>query len=816
MDSALHGWRVLDLADEKGAYCGKLLADLGADVIKIEPPGGDATRRRPPFWGDAPHPDRGLFFLYMNTSKRGVTLDLAAPDGQALFKRLARTADLVIETFPPGHLDGFGVGYDALRADHPQLVFTSITGFGQSGPQRDAHTADIVASALGGAMHLTGAADDPPVMLAGSQAYVTASLFAAVSSLLALHHSATSGEGQHVDISIEEAIAAATHICGAGKWLDDGMISTRMGTGLFASVPSGVYPCRDGSIYLMINRPSHWQVLAQWIHEVTGNAAVLDPIWDGPSAVRQSDRALLDGYIAELTSRFTVDECYHEGQRRHLAITPVNTAAAVASDPQLAARGYFVDVEHAGGDRLRYPGAPYRHTVTPWRIAHPAPRIGEHNDAIFGGELGLSPERRRAVQSAGSLRTGMVHPLHGLRVVEFTAGMAGPWIGRFMAYCGAEVIKVESHRRPDVTRQYVPPYAPEMGIQSQLSPWLTDWNAGKRCVALDLTNADAVALAKRVIAASDVVVENYRTGVMDKLGLGYADLARAKPDLVMLSSSGYGDTGPYRNYVTWGPNIEALSALSTVSGFPERDCTITQYAYPDVLSALHGLVAVLGALDYRRRTGRGQYINLSQLEATTAAIGHVLLEHLANGREPESLGNRSQSAAPHGCYRCRGDDRWCAIAVTSEAMWARFCGALGKPEWCTDACFATLAARQERAAELDELIETWTTQRDAYEVMHTLQRAGVAAGVVQNIADQFERDPQLRARNFFETIPHAKKGTVVANGIPLGLTGTPGKTEHAGAAIGQDNDHVFGTLLGMTREEIQHHVDSGAIEASGA
>ena len=240
----------------------------------------------------------------------------------------------------------------------------------------------------------------------------------------------------------------------------------------------------------------------------------------------------------------------------------------------------------------------------------------------------------------------MAGALEGVRVVEFTAGMAGPWIGRFMAYCGAEVIKVESKQRPDVTRQYVPPWAPEMGIQSQLSPWFTDWNAGKRFVALDLTQPKAIELAKRVVAASDVVVENCSTGVMDKLGLGYAALRRVKPDLIMFSSSGYGDSGPYARYVTWGPNIEALSGLSTLSGFPERACTVTQYAYPDALSALHGLFGVLCALDHRTRTGHGQYINLSQFEATVASIGHVLMEQLANGREPQRLGNRSRHAAP--------------------------------------------------------------------------------------------------------------------------------------------------------------------------
>jgi len=823
--SALTGRRVLELADEKGAYCGKLLADMGADVIKIEPPGGDATRTIPPFWGNTPHPDRSLLFLYMNTSKRGVTLDLTQPEGRSRFTQLAGTAHLIIETFPPGYLDELGLGYAALKQANPGLVLTSITGFGQTGPAQHFKSSDLVISALGGALYVTGEETDPPVTLAGLQAYMMASLYAAASSMIALYHSSLTGVGQHVDISAVETMVSATHICGVGKWLDDHIIPRRMGTGLFASVPSGAYPCRDGLVYLTVNRPAHWRAFAEWIHEVTGNEAILDPLFEGPSSNRFPHRDLLDLYISDLTARFTVDTIYREGQRRHVAITPVNTAAAVTGDPHLAARRYFVEVEHQGGGVLRYPGAPFRPRETPWRISRPAPRVGEHNEEILSPPTAPEANAPDAPASAAlpPLRSGTGRTpgvtgggaLENLRVVEFTAGMAGPWIGRFMAHCGAEVIKVESKKRPDVTRQYIPPWAPELGIQPQLSPWFTDWNGGKRFVALDLTHPRAVELCKRIVAISDVVVENYSTGVMEKLGLGYPALQQVKPDLIMCSSSGYGDTGPNRNHVTWGPNIEAISGLSTVSGFPERPCTITQYAYPDTVSALHGLFAVMCALHHRHRTGKGQYINLSQYEATAAVIGHVLMEYLVNGREPRRLGNRSLFAAPHGCYRCAGDDRWCAITVSSDAEWRRFCRVIGKPGWVGDPRFSTRAARLENADQLDRAIEDWTSSRCDYDVMAALQDAGVAAGVVQNVEDQFHRDRQLAARHFFEEIEHVKKGKVVATGIPLGLTGTPGRTRGTGAAIGQDNDYIFGDLLGLSPEEIRQFVEAGAIERRG-
>ena len=399
--AALAGRRVLELADDKGVYCGKLLADLGADVVKIESPAGDPGRRIPPMTAAAGGGEESLHFLYMNTSKRGVTLDLERPQGRELFGRLAATADLVVETLAPGALESMGIGYERLCQANPGLVLTSITGFGQTGPQRDFRSSDLVASALGGAMTVTGEADDPPVRLAGTQAHVAASTVAAAGSLIALLAGAQSGRGQHVDISVHEVVTSVTHICGIGKWLDDGIVPRRQGTGLFASVPSGAYACRDGSVYLMVNRPLHWEALARWVNEVTGNQEILDPMFEGPSSNRQPYRQLLDLFIGELMSQLTVEAAYHEGQSRHIAMTPVNGAAAVADDPHLAARGFFEEVTHPTAGRLSYPGAPYRHSATPWRIRRAAPTPGQHNREVYGDELGLPESELRALESEG-------------------------------------------------------------------------------------------------------------------------------------------------------------------------------------------------------------------------------------------------------------------------------------------------------------------------------------------------------------------------------------------------------------------------------
>jgi benzylsuccinate CoA-transferase BbsE subunit len=387
---ALEGLRVLELADETSAYCGKLFADMGADVVLVEPPEGSRQRARQPFHKGVAGPDRGLPFLYANTNKRGITLNLQHADGSALFARLALKADIIIEARPPGAMTALGLDYARLSRHNPGLVMTSITGFGQTGPHRDYKSNDLVAGAMGGAMYVTGFESDPPVCMANDQNILMAGTTAAASSLIALRHARKSGQGQHVDISLQETTLSVAHISGVGKWLDDDIIPKRFGTALFASVPSGTYTCRDGLVYLMVNRPAHWQSLAAWIHEETGNEEVLDPMFEGPSSKRIEYRELLDIYIGDMTEKHSVEHIYHEGQRRHIAFTPVNRIETAVKDPQLAARGFFQHLDHPALGPLRYPGAPFRHARTPWRLDASAPSLGAHNREVFVDELGLT------------------------------------------------------------------------------------------------------------------------------------------------------------------------------------------------------------------------------------------------------------------------------------------------------------------------------------------------------------------------------------------------------------------------------------------
>jgi benzylsuccinate CoA-transferase BbsF subunit len=337
-------------------------------------------------------------------------------------------------------------------------------------------------------------------------------------------------------------------------------------------------------------------------------------------------------------------------------------------------------------------------------------------------------------------------------------------------------------------------------------------NAGKRSITIDLTNPEAIPLIKRLVAISDIVVENFSPRVMPKLGLDYETLRQIKPDLIMLSLPGFGAEGPYRDYVSYGPNIMSVSGLTHLTGYPDGPPSGVTFGYGDYVGGINGVVAILAAVYYRDQTGLGQYVNLAQFEAAVAFLGPAVLETTATGREPNRQGNRHPDAAPHGVYPCAGEDRWCAIAVTSDDQWRIFAGVLGRPELAADARFATLAARKAHEAEIDALIADWTRPQAAEDVMTACQSAGVAAAVAVTIADLLERDPQIAARGYYEAVDHPHLAGLKIDGATFQLSETPGGYRGAGGGLlGEGNDYVFQDLLGMDEGEIARLMEAGVI-----
>ncbi len=386
--------------------------------------------------------------------------------------------------------------------------------------------------------------------------------------------------------------------------------------------------------------------------------------------------------------------------------------------------------------------------------------------------------------------------LQKIRILDFTWVLAGPYATRILADFGAEVIKIQ-------------PLLPE--AQDKFSRgYYNTWNRNKLGITLNLNKPQGIALAKKLVGICDAVVENFAPRVMANWGLDYDNLKKIKPDIIMLSMSTMGNTGPWRDYVGYGPTIQAFSGITYLTSYPGKPPSGFGSSYADHVAGLVAVLALLGAMEYRRKTGEGQYIDVSQVEAMASLLGGAFLEYAINGKPPEPAGNRSNEAVPYGIYRCRGDDRWCAIGVFSDDEWRGFKRALGNPPWAEDKKLATLSGRLEHADELDKLVEEWTSERTAEEVMALLQGQGVAAGVVQDASDLAD-DPQLRAAGFFIELDHPELGRTISDATPIKLSDTPAKYSRAAPVAGQDNDYVYGELLGISEDELAELRQQGII-----
>lgn len=398
--------------------------------------------------------------------------------------------------------------------------------------------------------------------------------------------------------------------------------------------------------------------------------------------------------------------------------------------------------------------------------------------------------------------------LEGIRIVDFSWAFAGPYIGSYLGDYGAEVIKVESHSSLDLTRVTAPYKDGIAGVNRSGCFLIT--NNSKYGITLNLKHPRASEIIKRLIAWADIVVENFGAGVMERLGLGYGELKKIKPEIIMLSATIQGQTGPRSKFVGYGWNTVALTGICNLTGWPDRSPLGTPQAYPDSILPWFGVVAILAALDYRRRTGRGQYIDISQYETTCHFLAPLLLDYIANNRVAIRAGNRCPYAAPHGVYRCRGDDRWCAISVFTEMEWEAFCRVLGSPAWTRDKKFAFLHGRKENEEELDRLVEQWTINFTPEEVMALMQQAGVPAGVVKTNKELFE-DPQLTHRGYFQRVEHPEIGQCYQQAWPIRLSRSPLKVRPA-PCLGEHNEYVFTKILGLSDKEFVDYLDTGVFE----
>ncbi len=804
----LSPYRVLDLTDERSHFAGKLLADLGADVIKVEPPGGDPARLRGPFVDDEPGPDRSLRWLAWSTNKRSVVIDLNDAAGRDQFLRLARTADIVLESYAPRRIDKLGLGYEAFAKVNPGLILVSISPFGQTGPYRDFLATDIVCWAMSGFMSIAGEAARPPAHISdNAQSFLNASGDAVIGALIALEQRRQTGRGQHVDVSAQEATARATFQVTASWDLNRrNMARGEMATP--ARLP-WMWPCRDGYVVWIcsVGAGSSRRLagLFDWLNEIGEAQELCSVDWDNLPLGEMTDEdwEQLRRPFATLFQRRTKRELYDAAVRHDFALFPSATAADTLANEQLAARRFWRDVDHPGlGRSLRFPGAFARGDRPIPSETRPAPAIGEHTDDVFGSLEDAAPMVIALTPPPPNPK-----PLTGIKIADFGWFMVGPQTVKPFADFGADVIHVESSIRIDGQR-YSGPFQDDVPDPERCADY-AQVRTGNRSIAIDLNTSEGLQIARRLVEWADIAFDNFAAGAMERLGLGHETLRKLNPSLIVLSCSGQGQDGPHAHGKGGGGHYAALAGLNELTGWPDGEPGYLS-AYTDFIAPRFNVPLLLAALDHRRRTGEGQYFDVSQYEAAAHWLALSLLDYAVNGRIAERMGNRQPDAAPHGAYRCAGD-RWCVVAVRTDAEWRALCGAMQTPALADDPRFATLENRKSNEDQLDRIVQEWTQERDPYVIMDLLQGSGVPAGVVQTGEDLLEHDPQLRHRNFFQRLDHPALGSYRAPQASFRLPGAPCKLQRA-RLIGEDTYEVLGEVLGYTDQEIEQFVMAGALQ----
>lgn len=806
----LSPYRVLDLTNERGHFAGKLLADLGADVIKVEPPEGDPVRRRGPFVDDVPGPERSLHWLAWNVNKRSVTVDLSDESGRERFLRLAESADVVLESFAPGRMAELGLGYEALSEVNPGLILVSITPFGQSGPYRDYRATDIVFWAMSGNMSISGEASAPPAHVSDDhQSFLHAGGDAVIGALIALTQRQRTGRGQHVDLSIQEATSRGLYQI-TGSWDMTGRnLDRRERPTVGGAALPWTWECRDGHvIWLCPAGPGSTQRLSgffDWLDEIGEGGELRLVDWEHLplEEMTEEDWEPLGRLFADLFVKRTKHELYEAATRYDFLLYPSATSADTLANGQLQARGLWRDVEHPElGRRIRLPGAIALGDSPIPATTRAAPALGADNDEVFG-RLGAGSAPRNGVETVAPEGK----PLAGIKIADFGWFMVGPLTIKPFSDFGADVVHVESTARLDALR-IVGPFRDDVPDRECCGEY-AQVRTGGRAINVDLGTEAGMAIARRLVEWADVVFNNFSAGAMERMGLGPEAVRELNPDAIVLSCSGQGQDGPHANGKGGGGHYAALAGFNELTGWPEDEPGYLS-AYTDFIAPRFNVPLLLAALDHRRRTGEGRYLDVSQFEAGVHWLTPSLLDYSVNERVMNRNGNRQPDAAPHGAYRCAGD-RWCAIAVTSDEEWRSFCDAIDAPALAADPRFATLEDRKSNEDELDRVVEQWTIERDAYEVMDRLQAHGVAAGVVQTGEDVLEHDPQLRHRNFYQRLDHPAMGTYRAPQASFRLSEAPCELQRA-RLLGEDTYEVLSEWLGYGDSEIERFALGGALQ----
>jgi crotonobetainyl-CoA:carnitine CoA-transferase CaiB-like acyl-CoA transferase len=784
LPGALDGVRVLDVAEPLGAFVSRILGDLGADVIKVEPPGGDPGRDLYPFI--AQDAERlSLSFVHANVNKRSIILDLEQPEDLEQFRLLAEQADVVVSTQGIATWAARGIDLERLSVFYPRLVWLSFSTFGLTGPYRDYVGNNTVAEAMGGLSYIQGDDAKPPTVSPCEQGVYLASVQAVFGALTALWERRSSGRGQVVETSVQDVLANLYFLLvNYGLWSD---IPYRIGARNFMP-PNGYYPCKDGHVFIATLMPGLWEKLVDFVGDPRLKAPDLQD-----ADYRNEYPEQVDPILREFTERHECWPLTKALQAHGVPAAPWSTVADVAANEHLNERGFFIDFEQPPFGQLRSAGPLFRAGASPLRIRRPAPRLAEHQQEVLA-EIRSQP-RGNFSPPETVIQRGL--PLAGIRVLDLSRAWAGPYGTRYLADFGADVIKVESAKFSDPREPGNPGYG--------------EVNRNKRPITLNFQTAQGQELLKRLVAISDVVVENFSPRVMAKYGLDYDHLCEVRPDLIMVSLPGFGSFGPHRNFVSFGGPLMAYTGMSLLWGYPDSppDARV-KVAQPDYISSTTQAMAITAALHHRARTGQGQYIEIAQVETAVATLELAYLDYFANGVVAEPRGNRDPNTVPQGCYPCLGNEAWCVISCSTDAQWLALVALMEDESLANDPDLKTVEGRWARHDELDDRIRAWSQAWTPYQLMRELQAVGVPAGMVQTAEDLW-RDPHLRARHYTVMMEHPDLGIVEHPGMTVKLHKTPGQIQRPVGRLGEANEAVFRGLLGLSPDEISRLAEAGVI-----
>jgi crotonobetainyl-CoA:carnitine CoA-transferase CaiB-like acyl-CoA transferase len=786
-EAPLAGVRVVDLADEKGELCARLLGDLGADVLRVEPPEGARSRRIPPF-----HAGESLAFAFRNAGKRGATLDLASPAGRARLGDLLASADVLVESFAPAERARLALDPGDVLARHPHLVFLSLSDFGSRGPYRDWVATDDVLDAMSGMVFKAGIASKPPLIPPAQIGVDVASFTAAYALLLALYQRLASGAGQHIDFSTLLGIAQTTDwsFCNASI-LRNGSFpinEVRQGSGPVYTI----YACKGGYVRLIVLSPRQWRAMWEWLGKPE---AFADPHWE-TFVARLQNADLLTKLYEEHFANMSMEEVSEEAQRRGIVCTPVLRPDEVLNNVHLRARKTFVELPIASGVAGPFAAGFVEVDGARCGPTRGAPARGADESGVF-----LAAGAARPAPEVGKAEPGA--PLAGIRVLDFGIGGVGVEAGRLLAEYGAEVIKIETRTYPDFMRTVTGGWT---------SPSFASSSRSKQSFGVNVKKPEGLALLKKLIERSDVLIENSATGTLDDMGIGWKTIQALNPRAILVSSQLMGSRGPWASWIGYGPSTQPVGGLVHLWNYDDQDFPAGSAAiFPDHLVGRICAFGAMAALLRRERTGRGSLVEAAQIEAVTGVLGELLLKA---GLEPGSVkprGNRSERGAPWGAYPCEGAQQWIVITVRDDADWRNLRAALGDPAWAREAAYETAAGRMERCRELDAKLGEWTASQPKRELAALLQRHLVPAGPVFTGTDMLD-DPHFQAWRYAREVDVEPLGRFSVEGPCWSASAMPDADVRGAPKLGQHTREIARRLLGLGDADIERLVASGALE----